>query len=142
TPATDPDPPSDCPHPAAAVEALRDGSRVRPDGLRAPRFDFTQLSKTLRPRRLLDHFQGERTDAHGAPAVRVLDPRAGLDVAHSANGHEGPELLDLELERAVHHRGEHLDLLLLVHPLLDHVHRDGLVSLPTADEGQEELTCS
>src|SRR6266550_3472776 len=87
----------------------------------------------------LDMVQAEGPDAHARLRVGVADPAAALHVADPFDAQERLELLDLELDAAVHEGAEHLDLLLLVHPLLDHVERDGLVPLPAADERLEEL---
>src|SRR6266566_3149473 len=87
----------------------------------------------------LDVVQAEGPDAHARLRVRVPDPAAALHVADPLDAQERLELLDLELDAAVHEGAEHLDLLLLVHPLLDHVEGDGLVPLSAADERLEEL---
>src|SRR3989441_4707511 len=83
--------------------------------------------------------QGKRPDRDARLRVRVADPAAALHVADPFDAHERLQLFDLELNAAVHQGSEHLDLLLLVHPLLDHVERDGLVPFPPADERLEEL---
>src|SRR5206468_8914110 len=89
--------------------------------------------------RSLDVVQAERPYAHARLRVRIANPASALDVADALDAQERLELLDLELDAAVHQGAEHLDLLLLVHPLLDDVERDGLVPLPAAYERLQEL---
>src|SRR6266852_2423510 len=86
----------------------------------------------------LDVVEAEGPDAHARLRIRVADPPAALDVADAFDAQERFQLLDLEFDAAIHQGAEHLDLLLLVHALLDHVERDGLVPLPAADERLEE----
>src|SRR3989449_270135 len=85
--------------------------------------------------------QRERPDRQARFRVRVPDPAPALHVADALNAQERLQLLDLELDASVHQRPEHLDLLLLVHPFLDHVEGHGLVPLPPPDKGLEELEC-